>query len=145
MLYASAPTAEAVASDGSNLYIRDVRDRAYVFINHTTATGGRVARAGVFQRNLTDAWAPSPFVPVTVPTPRDAAPDNVVLVLVENEGRTCFGPHLGADPKGLPAGGSRAEKGEGREFSDTRAVRLPSSLLRRCCPRPPARDVGEPL
>ena len=103
VLYVSSPTAEAVASDGSNLYIRDVRDRAYVFVNATAARGG-LSRVGVFQRNLSDAWAHSPFIPVTVPSPRDATPDNVILVLVESEGRACFGPHLGADPKGLPAG-----------------------------------------
>lgn len=103
MIYESAPTAEAVASDGSNLYIRDVRDRAYVFVNNTSG-GGSISRAGVFQRNLSNAWAPSPFIPVTMPSPRHPTPDNRILVLVENEGRVCFGPHLGADPKGLPSG-----------------------------------------
>lgn len=100
-LYRSNTTV-AVHADASNVWMKTVRDRAYLFLNATTAGGGQ--RLGPpYQRSMTDAWTPpSPpsdssgtvQSPACVHTPMD--------ILVENMGRDCFGGWLGQDLKGLP-------------------------------------------
>lgn len=96
MLY-STTTQVDIHSDNSNLYIRELRDRAYVYLNRSTLLS-------VQQRNLSDAWPPAQ------PQPQTAQPNLVnpyttqLDVLVENMGRDCFGPWYGQDVKGLSAG-----------------------------------------
>jgi beta-galactosidase len=81
-------------ADLSNLYIREVRDRAYIFQNRT--------RVAVLQRPLVNTtWLPfPPFPPTAQASLLDPHP-SVFDILVENEGRTCFGPWLNKDAKGL--------------------------------------------
>jgi hypothetical protein len=95
-----AYSALAPHGDGSNWYIREPRDRAYVFAGE----GSAPARLGVRQRPMDAAWGPAPPANQT-PAPTDVLPAPARLrVLVGAEGRDCFGPWLGRDAKGLPSG-----------------------------------------
>ena len=83
-------------SDLSNFYIREVRDRAYVFLNRSATP------MVVLQRPLINGtWLPYPPFPANGnPSYVDPYP-STIDILVENEGRTCFGNWLNRDNKGL--------------------------------------------
>lgn len=87
-------------SDASNWYIREPRDRAYVFLGD----GMLPTRLGVRQRPMDSAWSPSsPANQTAVATSVSSSPLKI-RILVGAEGRDCFGPWLGQDSKGLPGG-----------------------------------------
>lgn len=100
--YAIFSTASALAphDDGSNWYIREPRDRAYVFYGDDDAP----RRLGVRQRAMDAAWLPAPPANQTQEATAILPSPVRLRVLVDGMGRTCFGPWLGADAKGLPAG-----------------------------------------
>jgi hypothetical protein len=87
-------------SDASNWYIREPRDRAYVFVGD----GMVPTRLGIRQRPMDSAWSPSsPANQTQVSTSVSSSPTKI-RILVGAEGRDCFGPWLGQDSKGLPGG-----------------------------------------
>jgi hypothetical protein len=100
--YAVFEAASALAphDDGSNWHIREVRDRAYVF----SGDGDAPRRLGVRQRPMDDAWGPAPPANQTAEATAVLPAPARLRVLVDGMGRTCFGPWVGRDAKGLPAG-----------------------------------------
>jgi hypothetical protein len=100
--YAIFDSASALTphDDGSNWYIREPRDRAYVF----HGDGDAPRRLGIRQRAMDAAWLPAPPANQTVEVTVVLQSPVRLRVLVDGMGRTCFGPWLGKDSKGLPAG-----------------------------------------
>ena len=100
--YAVFESASALAphDDGSNWYIREIRDRAYLF----TGGGDAPRRLGVRQRPMDAPWAPAPPANQTAEATAVLPTPARLRVLVDGMGRTCFGPWVGRDAKGLPGG-----------------------------------------
>jgi hypothetical protein len=91
--------------DGSNWYIREPRDRAYIFVNNDTESSNVLpSRLGIRQRPMDSPWSPSLPANQTQISTSITSTFIKIYILVGAEGRDCFGPWLGQDIKGIPSG-----------------------------------------